>query len=634
MTMGMNVASRIALLALSAYAGACSPRPVVCNTGAYFSEVTRGCVGLDRYREENDGALPDGYTATADSSQPEASTLDVAGRDASDVVTTADASDGAEGGDAATITDPMLGAPRAIAPLSTSTVTSQRPTLRWATSAAIDGAVVEVSRTREFTVLAHSLRAIGDRVRLPSALSAGVWFWRLRGRDSMRNAEGTATSPVWWFRVGARSADADRDVSWGSELDVNGDGYTDVAVGAAGANGGLGRVDVYYGGPTGLASSPGASLVGTVAGDGFASSVANAGDVTGDGFADLLVAAPNSSPSGRNRAGTTWLFAGAAGGLTTTPMTAIDGEILTAMSGRWLSTAGDVNADGFADIIVGANGHARVFRGSERGAVASVEQVIWGATSVAGGADFNADGYGDVAVGNPSTSAGGRAGAGTVSIFSGGPSGLAMPASRVLEGSDVGDYFGVHVAVAGDVDGDGFSDLIVGAEGGGTMNVGAASVFHGSDRGIVATPARTIEGVGPDDVEFGSKVSGVGDVNGDGYSDVAVACHMCAPSGRTTVGRVVVHHGSPTGVRASAARPLSGDADGDMFGWSVASAGDVNGDGFGELIVGAPNARGWTGAAILFAGSAEGTAAVAIRTLVGTVGVIGVIGDHVGTSVV
>jgi hypothetical protein len=352
MTMGMNVASRIALLALSAYAGACSPRPVVCNTGAYFSEVTRGCVGLDRYREENDGALPDGYTATADSSQPEASTLDVAGRDASDASTTVDASDGAEGGDTATITDPMLGAPRAIAPLSTSTVTSQRPTLRWATSAAIDGAVVEVSRTREFTVLAHSLRAIGDRVRLPSALSAGVWFWRLRGRDSMRNAEGSASSPVWWFRVGARSADGDRDVSWGSELDVNGDGYTDVAVGAPAANGWRGRVDIFHGGPTGIPTTPTRSLFGPVDSEGFGSTLASAGDVNGDGIADLLVGAPLAAASGRSRAGVTRVFLGSPSGVVMTAAATVAGDAADEQSGFSLAHGGDVDGDGFADVLI------------------------------------------------------------------------------------------------------------------------------------------------------------------------------------------------------------------------------------------------------------------------------------------
>jgi hypothetical protein len=210
-----------------------------------------------------DRSIADGSADTSDTATT-TDAADVTAMDQADVGaieggeagTSADAGDASDVSDVTTdgptvIVDPMLDAPRAVAPSSTSTVTTQRPTLRWSNGATIDGAVVEVSRTRDFATVLHRLSATGDRARVPSALSAGVWFWRLRGRDAARNAEGTATSPIWWFRVGARSADGDRDRSWGSELDLNGDGYADVAVGSPNADGGRGRVDVYYGGARG-----------------------------------------------------------------------------------------------------------------------------------------------------------------------------------------------------------------------------------------------------------------------------------------------------------------------------------------------------------------------------------------------
>jgi hypothetical protein len=342
-----------------------------------------------------DGSAPDIVDVVAmdhaDGTAPDAIT---------DGDTVRDASDAAP--DATMVVDPALAAPRPLAPLSTSTVTSQRPTLRWVNAASIDGAVVELSRTRNFATVMHRLPVTGESVRVPSALSAGVWFWRLRGRDSGRGTEGMETSPVWWFRVGERSADGDRDRSWGTELDLNGDGYADLAVGSPNADGGRGRVDVYYGGPLDIGTVPSVTLRGVFMGDRFGHSVASAGDVNGDGYADLVVGAPGADPDGREGAGTASVFLGSASGVAARPARVLEGAAAGDQFGWSVASAGDVNGDGYADLVVGALG----------------------------------------------ADPGGRMSAGTASVYLGSASGVAATPARVLEGAASGDVFGWSVASA------------------------------------------------------------------------------------------------------------------------------------------------------------------------------------------
>src|SRR5262249_39138646 len=113
--------------------------------------------------------------------------------------------------------------PRLVAPLSTATVTSQTPTLRWALPEGVGGAQIEICRHRACTRSVGTFSAPGPRGTAPH-LDAGVYFWRARGTHA--GAVGTLTSAVWQFRVGARSAAV--DTSWGTTPDVNGDGYDDV----------------------------------------------------------------------------------------------------------------------------------------------------------------------------------------------------------------------------------------------------------------------------------------------------------------------------------------------------------------------------------------------------------------------
>jgi hypothetical protein len=187
-----------------------------------------------------------------------------------------------------------------------------------------------------------------------------------------------------------------------------------------------------------------------------------------------------------------------------------------------------------------------------------------------------------------------------------------------IDGPDAGG-FGAAVAAAGDTNGDGFADVIVGAPAQNTNQPGHAYIYYGSATGLGATPTSI---VGPDDAvipdgyngEFGLAVTCAGDVNGDGYSDVLVG----AENANQSTGRAYVFHGGGSGVSKTAASVMTGHGlnSRGTFGSAVASAGDVNGDGYSDIIVGGycdvetVDTNGFTlcgnGEASLYLGSSSG----------------------------
>jgi ribosomal protein L35AE/L33A len=359
-----------------------------------------------------------------------------------------------------------------------------------------------------------------------------------------------------------------------------------------------GTATVFYGSTRGLLAASAQVLEGVAGADYFGISVASAGDVNGDGYADLVVGAYNADPSGRMDAGTVSVFHGSASGVLAAPTRVLEGAAAGDYFGISVASAGDVNGDGYADLVVGAPyadpsgrmeaGTASVFHGSASGVLAAPAQVLESVYergqfgySVASAGDVNGDGYADIVVGANIAAPSGRRNAGAASVFHGSASGVLAAPTRVLEGAAAGDGFGVSVASAGDVNGDGYADLVVGAYGAspsGRMQAGTASVFHGSASGVLAAPTRVLEGAAAGD-GFGVSVASAGDVNGDGYADLVVGAWYADPSGRMNAGTASVFHGSASGVLAAPARVLEGAAAGDRFGNSVASAGDVNGDG-------------------------------------------------------
>ncbi len=524
--------------------------------------------------------------------------------------------------DVATPSGPL----RLIAPLSTSMVTSRRPTLRWLAPSA--GASVEVRLCRDRAMSAGCVERIvatTDRARPTSELAAGVWFWRAQATSG-----GPISTPVWQFRVGSRSADADRDTRWGVGGDFDGDGFADVAVGAPSSRDPGASVRIFRGSPTGVAAAASTVLAAPADSAQFGYLVASAGDVDGDGFGDLLVAAKRSP----TRAGSVEVYLGSATGLRSTAarsIGALDDTFDLALAGL-----GDVNGDGFGDVAIGAQhatangltqaGTVGVYLGSSAGLASTPSVTLAGSAqaelfgnAVAGAGDVDGDGFADVVVGAFSARSGSDA-TGRVSVFHGAASGLRSSASRVIDGGAGRQGFGQSVAGVGDLNGDGYADIAACRDTFVDMVADNVLVFLGSATGIGATPARIYQSAVVDD-GFGYSIAGAGDVNGDGFGDLLIGAHNASPGGRMRAGTAQLFLGSAAGPSMSALVTFEGVGAVDQFGLSVASAGDVNGDGFADVIVGAPLAdpamQTGVGAASVFHGSATGPTARVTRELAG-----------------
>jgi hypothetical protein len=347
------------------------------------------------------------------------------------------------------------------------------------------------------------------------------------------------------------------NASSGTVPDFNGDGFADVVVGTIFVN----RVYVYLGSPGGLAGAPAATLTGP---DGaldtfgtFGGSVASAGDVNGDGYADLVVGASGVM----SNTGRAYVYLGSAGGLAVTPATTLagrDGEL--SQFGASVASAGDVNGDGYADLVIGA----------------------------------------------PNV----MSNAGRTYVYLGNANGSAATPATVLIAPDGSlSRFGDSVGSAGDVNGDGYADIAVGAAG--ITNRERAYVYLGSMSGPSVTSPTTLTTPDGFGVSFGCSVANAGDVDGDGYTDLVVG----ARSVMTGTGRAYVYRGSASGLVTTPATTLTGLESRGAFSSSVATAGDVNGDGYADLGVGAPSAMSDTGRAYLYLGGSGGLRTTPATTL-------------------
>ena len=411
--------------------------------------------------------------------------------------------------------------------------------------------------------------------------------------------------------------------------DVNGDGYDDVVIGAPHERDSAvlqGSVHLYYGSSTGLGAQVWAAY--GAAGDQLGTSVAGLGDVNGDGRTDIGAGAPTyDTPPFNTDDGRLLVWYGRASIPDATQNWSYSGRQDFAHLGTSMAAAGDVNGDGFADIVAGADlwdatlsdeGRAFIFQGSASGPPSIPSLFLNGGQAgaifgcdVSSAGDVNGDGFGDVIVG-ASRWDDAQGDSGNARVYLGGPGGPKLSADWSVTAGQAGGQFGYSVASAGDINGDGYGDVIVGANlwDNGQPDEGAAFVYLGSGNGLNTSPAFTIEG-GQVSANLGFSVASAGDVDGDGYGDVIVGAYLWDDPDPNE-GVALVYRGGSSGL-IGVPYTLEVNQANAQFGWSVASAGDVNGDGYGDVVVGAElwdGTQADQGAAFIALGSPTGPGAL------------------------
>tara|TARA_R110002096_G_scaffold16898_9_gene57925 strand:+ start:44921 stop:46372 length:1452 start_codon:yes stop_codon:yes gene_type:complete len=360
--------------------------------------------------------------------------------------------------------------------------------------------------------------------------------------------------------------------------DLNSDGYADLVVGAQEQDNNAendGAVYVYYGQASGISQTPSLTLNNPDnQGDGyFGSAVAGAGDLNGDGYADLAVGAEQQDDAQNTfplDEGAAFVYYGSAVGISSAPNVSLESPFdqANAFFGNSLSCAGDLDGDGFADLVVGSHNQAGPYQS-----------------------------------------------AGNAYVYYGSPTGISTSFGTDLDSPSVHN-FGSSLRHVGDVNGDGYGDLLIGAEqnASGNQENGSAYLYYGRSSGIVSTQRVHLDN--PSDevgARFGSSVSGGGDLNGDGFADIVVG----APgqdSGGINTGSVFFYYGASGGAPTTPSVTLDNPTNevGANWGQSVASRGDINGDGFADLVIGVPNQNNGSdneGSVIIYHGAASGVPA-------------------------
>ncbi len=425
----------------------------------------------------------------------------------------------------------------------------------------------------------------------------------------------SGVSPTASYTLTGPQAGSSFGSNAGTAGDVDGDGISDaffVDPGRDHPQADEGAVYVYYGqSPDTVLNTPSAPLhpaamSGTTTSR-FGSSLSASGDVNGDGFSDLLVGSPEFDNSFGD-AGKAELHLGSKDGVGTSSVWAIEGQGAGRKLGTAVAFAGDVDDDGFGDVLVGEpnftgtfsnQGRFQLFRGNASGLLGSTPAFTFSpgepgallGTSLATAGDINGDGLADVIVGAPGAHAG-QSDRGAAYVFYGKRSAPYLVVGPVLDAGVAGARFGTAVSIAGDVDGDGFSDVLVGApRGGNLLEEGIAYLYAGSIAGLGTSPNWSyVPGVAG--AHFGSSVCAAGDVNGDGLSDILVG----APEYRHASGGAFVFRGK-TGAPPNIAVPplaiLSGNAGTDLapaihhgtaFHPVFVALGDLNADGNSDAV--------------------------------------------------
>jgi hypothetical protein len=390
--------------------------------------------------------------------------------------------------------------------------------------------------------------------------AAAPLFWRVRA--------GARTSATWEFFVGHRSAPVDSH--YGATLDLDGDGIADVAI-ASGAG-----IAVYLGGAAALGRAPIVLPSPDGANANFGYVVAAAGDLDGDGYGELAV-----GECGKG-GGSVHVYYGGINGPRMTPQTLTTPDTLSGFGCR-IAAAGDLDGDGYGDLAVARTGEdfsggLYIYRGSTAGLPSTTTRIDSPdykpsriGYSLSGVGDLDGDGYDDLVASEIDSSAR----SGRAHVYRGGPDGISNARQATLVSPDVsGLQFGASVAGVGDVDGDGYPDLAVASPSVSTTPLSpTVHVYRGGPGGVTASTAPT-DLTSNGATGFGAEVEPAGDVDGDGYSDVVVS----SPS------TVTLFRGGAAGIARDGS---SVDAAGQGVNpRHLAGAGDLDGDGRCDIVVG------------------------------------------------
>ena len=388
--------------------------------------------------------------------------------------------------------------------------------------------------------------------------------------------------------------------------DFDRDGYTDIAVGATGEE----KVYIYRGTKDGISTTPAVVLSGEQEKSEFGRSM-TVGDINGDGYADVIVGAHSFDGGLGAHQGKLYVFLGGPKGVTDKPVQGILGEHKGDEFARTFFVA-DMDGDGINDLLTGASGYngdqtyqgkAYVYRGTKAGLETKPWFTAVGehsddefARSVTA-ADLNHDGHMDLIVGQPGLTGGGRAAGvtipGTMHVFYGSAKGLSPTAAFKAPGEMVKGHLGEGLSSVGDVNHDGYQDVAIGARdfSCGEGAPGKIYLYLGGPKGLSADRMWPLPGKGGSGV--GRTMAAAGDLDGDGYADFLSA----APMGTSERGAgVYLFFG---GAKTWGKDPvvITSEEANSGIGFGVSAAGDINKDGAPDIVIGAPtgggNRQGW-----------------------------------------
>lgn len=325
--------------------------------------------------------------------------------------------------------------------------------------------------------------------------------------------------------------------------DIDGDGVQDIAIGAQSASQ-FGSVFLF----SGRTAAPLSRKYGYSTGDFFGTAVAGGGDIDGDGVPDWMGGAPGTDPNGIRDGGSVFAFSGASG----QELLRINGTTIDQMLGYAVANAGDVDRDGRADVLIGSrhsspngrdSGSAFLYSGSNGLLIYRFDGaagIYFLGYSVAHAGDVNGDGWPDILVSAPGWSPLGGPNVGAVYLFSGANG---QEIIRIDGGNDPWGMFGHSISSVGDTDGDGNPDIFIGApytqSTSSSTNEGSAYLFSWSGSLLRRFDAGIL------DRHLGYSVSGAGDVDGDGLADLLVGGPRSYPNGSYETGNAYVYSLAP-----------------------------------------------------------------------------------------